>query len=802
MSSRLLKVLSASGGEGAYEIEQSLMFDSVDEAHLARTVSSAGNQRTWTQSCWFKLNKMADGYLPMYGFPGGSAYGWRYGIPYFISDGDLNFLDNWGAGTYSGPYVRFGTGIKDPSAWYHFVMVFDTTESTDTNRIKVWINNVQATPHTQLSWPSLNYQGSINSALPHTLGELQLTYYYADAQFAEYHFLDGTVKAPTDFAETDSVTGQWIPKEYTGGSYGTNGFYLKFESGALGTDSSGQGNNLTASNLANSDVMLDSPTNNFCTYNPVYRHADSTPMILTQGSLRVNRTDSVGYWTRQTFPIEGGKWYVEFLLEARTSGNAVIQINHGSTYAQYFFNSGAMYINGSSHSTIATAAIDDVVGVALNVDDSQISIYKNGSSILSATSFTNDGSVSADTAGNIMIGVYHNTTNIVTVVNFGQNSSFAGNKTAQGNTDGNGEGDFYYSPPSGFLALCTKNLPTPTIKNPTDHFNTVLYTGTGNTDHDITGVGFQPDLNWIKKRDEADDHVITDAVRGAGKVIKSHSNAAEADWTDYVGPFLADGIRLNDVQQGDAVNESGRNYVMWNWKANGSGSANTDGSINSTVSANTTAGFSIVTFTGTSGTGTVGHGLSQAPETIWHKNRDAVASWTIYHVGMASDPETDYMQFNSANAANDNSTVWNDTAPTSTVFSVGQGSMTSGDDSVAYCFHSVEGFSKFGAYTGNGNADGPFIYTGFRPAFTIIKNTASSSYWWEMLDNKRSPFNVADETLYANVTNTEYSGSNYEKDFLSNGFKVRNNAAATNSSDVLYIYMAWAESPFKYANAR
>jgi hypothetical protein len=233
------------------------------------------------------------------------------------------------------------------------------------------------------------------------------------------------------------------------------------------------------------------------------------------------------------------------------------------------------------------------------------------------------------------------------------------------------------------------------------------------------------------------------------------------------------------------------------------GSTNLDGSINSTVSANTTAGFSIVTFTGTSGTGTVGHGLSQAPEAIWHKNRDATASWTIYHAGVASDPETDYMQFNSTNAASDNSTVWNDTAPTSSVFSVGQGSMTSGDDSVAYCFHSVENFSKFGTYTGNGaSEDGPFIHTGFKPRLVIAKKSSAAGSSWFMWDSLRHPENVIDLAVWVDATNGDTSHAEYEIDFLSNGFKIRGQNAGSNASGETHIYMAWAESPFKYANAR
>ena len=324
MSRTAHKLLSASGGEDAYEIEQSIMLDAGDDAHLEITPSSAGNQRTWTQSCWIKLTGAGDGYTGFYGFPGGSAASYYNGLFYY-SGGNIVLLDNYAAGAYSGPYVTFNTNLNDRSAWYHLLLIFDTTQSTDTNRIQVWVNGVRCTNISATAWPALNFQGSCNSTALHTINQVQDTYYGA-VMFAEYHHIDGTVKAYTDFTETDSTTGQLIPKKYEGGSYGTNGFYLKFVSGAIGTDSSGEGNNLTASNLANADVLLDTPTNNFSTLNSAQAF-NTTTGVLSQGNLFFAAgAYSSGHYSNisSTFNVpSSGKWYVECRISIEAGGGNV-----------------------------------------------------------------------------------------------------------------------------------------------------------------------------------------------------------------------------------------------------------------------------------------------------------------------------------------------------------------------------------------------------------------------------------------------------------------------------------------------
>ena len=331
-----------------------------------------------------------------------------------------------------------------------------------------------------------------------------------------------------------------------------------------------------------------------------------------------------------------------------------------------------------------------------------------------------------------------------------------------------------------------------TIDDPTQYFNTVLYTGDGNDGRTVTGVGFQPDWVWLKGRSEPEHHTLNDVVRGANKQIYSHLAYGEATDTDRLQSFDSDGFTLGtDV----IVNKNSETFVSWNWLAGGSASSNTDGSITSTVSANQTSGFSVVTTTGTGSNATIGHGLGAAPAMIIGKRRDSGSSqWRVYNKNLSSNSHILFLDTTDAEQGS-NSATWNNTAPTSSVFSVG----TSGDVNassgtfVFYCFAEKKGYSKFGTYTGNGNVDGPFVYTGFKPAWVMTKRTDAASHW-QIFDNKRSPFNEMDERLKASENSAE--DTNLARDFVSNGFKIRNNNGTINGSGVDMIYMAFAEAPF------
>jgi len=343
-----------------------------------------------------------------------------------------------------------------------------------------------------------------------------------------------------------------------------------------------------------------------------------------------------------------------------------------------------------------------------------------------------------------------------------------------------------------------------TIDDPTQYFNTVLWTGDGTDDRNITGVGFQPDMVWEKKRNEAGSHRIADSVRGATNVLFPDLTNAEASRPNEFQAFISDGFQIGSDSN---FNGSSNTHVGWSWLAGTSfsndASATGVGSIDSSGSVNETAGFSICTYTGVSSAGTIKHGLSTVPSMIIWKNRSASNGWITYHHKNTSAPETDYLELHSTNGTNDLNTIMNDTAPTSSVFSIGTEGAVGGSNTnnfVTYVFSERKGYSKFGSYTGNGNANGTFVYTGFKPAWVMFKGSSFSGENWDMYDNKRETFNVMDSTLKADSNGAESSNSLFNVDFLSNGIKLRNGHTGTNQSGSTYIYMAFAESPFVNSN--
>ena len=344
------------------------------------------------------------------------------------------------------------------------------------------------------------------------------------------------------------------------------------------------------------------------------------------------------------------------------------------------------------------------------------------------------------------------------------------------------------------------------IDKPNLHFNTKLYTGNGSANHAITGVGFAPDFVWSKRRDGGNAHVLVDRVRGATKVL--HSNATTAEQTcnanQDVQSLDSDGFTVGTPTQFLGTNTNGASICSWNWKANGAGSANTDGTINSTVSVNTTSGFSIVKYIGNgSGGSTVGHGLGAVPSAIWLKPLDRADNWRVYHKNIeSSDPEDYFLKFNTSDNRVDSNDVWNDTAPTSTVFSLGTnaGVIANGEEFIAYCFIEKKGFSKFINYEGNASTDGPFIYTGFKPAFAILKISHPGSDSWTIWDNKRAEDNVMKKMLRVDATNAEDNSDSYKLDFLSNGIKIRASDSKLNANSSRYVAFIFAENPIVGSN--
>jgi hypothetical protein len=390
----------------------------------------------------------------------------------------------------------------------------------------------------------------------------------------------------------------------------------------------------------------------------------------------------------------------------------------------------------------------------------------------------------------------------VATINAGQDSTFSGRLTAGGNADANGFGDFKYAPPSGFLALCSGNLPISDDIDPaqTDddypgkNFNTVIFDGNGGSNA-VTGLGFKPDLIWGFTRSGSQSKRVVDSTRGGSERLYSDLDSAASTGTATISEFGTDGFTATG---GAFNNDSGKTCGAWCWRANGgTTSTNSDGSTDSTLQANTKAGFSIITYAGNGSNRTIGHGLSSAPDFMIIKNRDASGNWVVYSRVMGAGNRG---QLNTTNAWGSSSTSFQSTDPTSSVISLGTSSGTnaSGNDFVCYAWHNVEGMQKFGSYEGNANADGPFVYTGFRPRMLFTKRTESTG-GWRVRDTARDTFNASTKISWWDSSSIEYSNSAYSIDILSNGFKIRTSSNDFNASEK-WIYGAWGDVPFKYNN--
>jgi hypothetical protein len=670
--------------------------------------------------------------------------------------------------------------FRDPAAWTHLVLRVDTTNSTAGDRLRLYINGSEVTDFGTDTNPPLNYETAFNNTGEHSIGKVVGSSQFFDGYLSEINFVDGSSLGPSSFGETSSKTGQWVAKNYSG-SYGTNGFHIDGrDSSDLGDDESGNGNDFTSNNLAAADQVNDSPTSNYCTLNPLNIDTDCT---LSDGNLQVGWTSGTDPIICGTMGVSSGKWYYEATFTGTFNfpgvGIAPAELSFGgSAFASgtgtlfYYAPSGNYRGNGDNTSYGAEYFVGSKIGVALNLDDDEITFYKDNSSqgTLNLASIRSGYStwVPLLTGGG-------STENII--VNYGQS-------------------DFEYTPPTNFNAWNTSNLGDPSIIDPSKYFQSTTYTGNGST-QSINQSGnntFQPDWVWIKNRDAADSHVLTDAVRGATKIISSDSSAAEATDADTLTAFESDGFALGDD---DKVNTNTEKFVAWQWKANGAGSSNEDGSLNTTAtSANTTAGFSIIKYQGTGSATTVGHGLGVAPKMIIVKDLDNSRSFNVYHDGLTAATKVIYLD---QTAAESTDAAIFGSAPTSSVVNIatGGGSNGSGNDYIMYAFAEVEGFSKISSFEGNGNADGAFVYTGFRPAYVLVKNIDAVTVW-PIQDTARSPFNLANAQVFSNLNNAETTG--YQIDILSNGFKARSTDTGINGATM--IYLAIAETPFKTATAR
>ena len=644
---------------------------------------------------------------------------------------------------------------------------------------------------------------------------------------------------------------------FSGNTFNDNGYlsdsgatvlYMAFgdtREAAFFKDVSGSGQHWSPVNLDYRDSVPDTPTNNFSTLRVAaapqlsggsFSNGNLKFTSHTGGSGRDQNSESIS-----TILIpKTGKWYAEvrvdpvacFLGVGPDQGSRLGPTANDTRYA-YFYPAGDGGSNGQIYAKTTASEVTpnygspisagDILGVYVDMDNStpRLAFSRNGQ-WASGSAFNQSNPTDYFSLGDTFFTTDTDTpgqcgfksaragsgTSITPIWNFGQDSSFDGNfATDNANTDANGHGSFAYAPPTDALSLCSQNLPDVDIIDGTEHFNTVLYTGTGSS-NSVTGVGFQPDWVWGKRRDDTGNHWLNDAVRGATKGL--HSDSTNAEYTDatVMNAFNSDGFT---VVSHAISNASSATYVAWNWLAStafsNDASATGVGTIDSTGKINTKAGFSIISYTGNGTDGaTVAHGLSQTIEALFVKRRDNTAHWQYLDKNLSSGKvlllssnvaESSYSSFSGGGIDN----------LASATFSLEDGSSNgdninaSGGTYIAYCFHSVEGYSKVGSYVGNANADGPFVHTGFRPAWLLLKNAADAENWY-IWDGVREPINIMNERQHPNLDIADQTSSGRGLDFLSNGFKIRGSDNSVNGSGDTHIYLAFADQPFKFSNAR
>jgi hypothetical protein len=787
----------AAGGD--YQISRSVRLRSSATAYFNRTPAVASNRKTWTWSGWIKRGALS---ATQQMFGAGTAGTDINRFAFRFDSNDVIRIGEDTSGTFNS--YRITTQVfRDPSAWYHFVLTVDTTQATANNRVRLYVNGSEVTAFSTTNNPSQNSDTFVNNNILHRMG-YDMNNGPFDGYFAEINFIDGQALTPSSFGETNPVTGVWQPKKYVG-TYGTNGFYLNFSdnsaatAAAIGKDSSGNGNNWTPNNISVTagttyDSMIDSPTayadgstgrGNYCVLNPL-RY--STNGSLSSANLNyANGSGDNNAKAFATFGISSGKWYYEAAYVSGVSDSRVLwgfgtdatSVTSVSLPFEYSFN-------GQSANTMQIAIDYDAGKIWYGFNNTWVSSGNPSAGTNPYQTFT-PSSYPILVPGVRIYGAADGTT--TSAANFGQRP-------------------FTYTPPTGYKALNTLNLATPTITRGDAFFNVNTWTGDQSA-RTITNSGaMQPDFLWTKSRSNAEDHRLSDSVRGGNGTVlgtlASNTTGVEAFDTDVTG-FTSTGFNIRAGT--NSPNVTGRTYVGWQWQAGrGTNTSNTSGSITSTVSANTTAGFSVVSYTGTGSAATVGHGLGVAPRMIITKKRSGAQSWGVGHAGInsGSSPWNYYLELDLTNGQAASSAAWNNTAPTSSVFSVGTGGdfNSSGANYIAYCFAAVTGYSAFGSYTGNGSTDGPFVFTGFRPRWIMVKRTDSTGDW-PIIDSARNGYNQTNPYLFANLSNAEYTTSPfYELDILSNGFKFRNTGTSGNASGGTYIYAAFAENPFRYALAR
>ena len=790
------------------QITRSLRFRSSASAYLNRTFGTPTNNKKWTWSAWVKRGILGANETL---FSANSSQSNYFDFRFNTSD-QIYVQNRVGA---SNLLVANTTAVyRDPSAWYHIVFAFDSANPTAANRNLLYVNGVNVSLSAN---SSLNDASSFNvSGYEHDIGGSQTLpglWATLDGYLTEINFIDGQALDPSYFGYTDS-NGIWQASAYTG-TYGTNGFYLPFTDTTSTTtlcyDKSGNGNNWTPNNISVTagttyDSMVDSPTvsataSNYCVLNPLYGTGITGNFYLDSANLNLNVNNNSAYRNlAATFSPEGFKGYFE--ITATTAPNFQV----GFAYESISPSSSQYTSAGSFFLTDA----GDVRNGATTIKSSCTPAFSSGDVIQVAFDFTGgarnvwfgrNGTWGSNSVG---VGVPSTGTNpVLTISNIAQSSRFyfamnsgAGTVTIAANF---GQQPWTYTPPTGFVALNTYNLPTSTITNGAAYMAATTFngvTGGGSVVNTVNGVYFQPDMVWMKSRNAVHNHEIGDSVRGTAYGLFPNLTNAEVSDT-RVSAFNSNGFSFG-TNSNSAV--TGETEVGWQWKAGGAGgSSNTNGSITSTVSAGATQGFSVVTYTGIGSAATVGHGLGVAPSMIIAKSRNNAVNWITYHV---STGNSGYMNLNTTNASSSLANYWGTSVNSSTFGFLSNAYDNANGNMVAYCFAPVAGYSAFGSYTGNGSTDGPFVYTGFRPRFIMIKGSSFASNWF-IEDSSRNGYNVnSGVALRPNLSSAEDGTTTYDLDILSNGFKLRSSAADSNTSGATFIWAAFAENPFNISRAR
>jgi len=807
-----------------------------DNERLTRTMGTVDSATDFSINFWVKRSDLLNSRNTSYpmtiltfrdGTSGTALNEVQFGEHGTWGDGDSLCVTH----TNSGARILGTTNLlRDTTAWYNIHIRGDLDNGTASEKLKIYINNVEASYATDNRSSYSEMTGFKAGAW--TIGDYYNYGYSPACLLALFTYTDGHKYLPTDFCEVKE--GALIPKNPSV-TYGNGGFRLAFASGTgvgtassttVGADTSGQNNHWTTTNIAAANVFPDNPEDNYPTMNPLHKGTDT--ITFTEGNLNssfTSDTDDTHHGCTFALPKEG-KWYWEQTFTgAATDGSQApyCGIYDDDTLAlgisDNFINSGGDFITYYTHNNsikIATSSTDytgsignqtgAVVGFAVDMDNGHLWVHVNGTYINGTPTFS-DGTnkVASPNTDSTYIPFWSGNGGgaMTWSANFGQ-SSFTGTK------------------PSGYSLLTSANLPEPTLgpnsdEQPDDFFETLIFTGNSSATRTISGLNLQPDLLWSKARNQGFSHRLYDSTRGNDKGVFSNSTAIESTHDVFNG-FTSDGYNTTtDGSAGDLLNYNTGTYINYFWKANAGTTTTNDasstgvGSIDSVYQANTTSDFSIVTYTGTgSSNGTIAHGLGAIPKLMFIKGLESGGSgphnWICYHAQNTSAPETDYLYLSTTAATDDSDTIFNDTAPTSTVFSVGSHVTVneSGVDYVAYLWAEVENFSKFGKFTASGSADGAYVHCGFQPSLVIIKQSSATGDW-NMIDTTRQTHNHVNglPVVRANTSSAEEhaSGNQGQIDILSNGFKLRSNHSSFNTSGATVIYMAWAKMPEKYSLA-